>query len=248
MPKLHQLLAVVAGKKNQTHGVVTGIYHYLQQSTLFEGITRTYTPKDEEGDKLPSETKRIQARAQELFRKVAIQWEDLWDCIASVDASNQIAKANIVIDDLVLATDVPITTLLFLEKGLKDVRALIGKMPTLDPAYNWTWDASTSCFRADAVSTVRTQKVPRNHVKYEATKEHPAQVEMFTEDVIVGKWEKIDSSGAISESTKDEMLARVGLLIEAVLSARESANNIDAKHVEIGSAIFDYITNIPSLR
>ena len=42
--------------------------------------------------------------------------------------------------------------------------------------------------------------VPRNHNKDEATKKHPAQVEMDTEDVRVGTW-KTTFSGALPGRT-----------------------------------------------
>ena len=58
--KLNQIIAVVGGKKTQTEKKMTEIYHKIQKPTLFEGISRTYHPLDEEGEMFPPETKNIQ--------------------------------------------------------------------------------------------------------------------------------------------------------------------------------------------
>ena len=47
------------------------------------------------------------------------------------------------------------------------------------------------------MQTLRTKKVPRNHVKAEATEKHPAQVEVYYEDVAVGYWTTVKFSGAL---------------------------------------------------
>jgi len=68
--------------------------------------------------------------------------------------------------------------------------------------------------------TVRTKKIPKNWVKAEATDKHPAQVEIFHEDVIVGTWTTIKFSGAVPSMRVNELLTRVDRLVEAVKFAR----------------------------
>jgi hypothetical protein len=94
---------------------------------------------------------------------------------------------------------------------------------------------------AKAVGSARTKKVLRNHIKYEATKEHPAQVEVFTEDEIAGFWSKVDFSGAIPAGEKNAMLARVRKLQESVKLARERANSLDVSDFGTGKPIMEYI-------
>lgn len=52
MPKLNQIIAISAGKKSQTHKTITEVYQNLQKASLLEGISRTYKPKDDEGEQL----------------------------------------------------------------------------------------------------------------------------------------------------------------------------------------------------
>ena len=86
-------------------------------------------------------------------------------------------------DGSTLLRDVPVSYLLFLEKQLVDLHTFVKKLPVLDAAESWTIDPSADCWRTEAVRTMRTKKVPRNHVKAEATEKHPAQVEVYYEDV-----------------------------------------------------------------
>lgn len=69
--------------------------------------------------------------------------------------------------------------------------------------------------------TVRTKKVPRNHVKAEATDKHPAQVDVYYEDVPVGYWTTVKFSGALPARRVNELLDRVEKLQQAVKFARE---------------------------
>jgi hypothetical protein len=52
MGKLNQVIAVIAGKKKKAADTVTECYHLVQKAPLFDGIVRTYTPKDEDGERL----------------------------------------------------------------------------------------------------------------------------------------------------------------------------------------------------
>jgi hypothetical protein len=88
---------------------------------------------------------------------------------------------------------------------------------------------------------VRTKKIPRNHVLYEATEQHPAQVQMFTEDVIVGTWDKVQFSGALPADRITGITTRLDKLRTAVKFAREEANTTDVVDVQYGAAILDYL-------
>ncbi|GCE21057.1 hypothetical protein KDK_48570 [Dictyobacter kobayashii] len=91
------------------------------------------------------------------------------------------------------------------------------------------------------MQTIKTKKIPRNHVKAEATEKHPAQVEVYYEDVVVGNWRTIKFSGALPARRVNELLNRVDKLQEAVKFAREEANNHDITEQKVGSAILNYL-------
>jgi hypothetical protein len=241
MGKLNQVIAVVAGKKANATKVITETYHTVQKNTLFEGISRTYQPKDEDGDKLPKEEKFIQKKAGELITDVKAAMIEMFDVVATQDAANCVAKADVKVGAAVVLKQVPVTHLLFLEKQLNDITTFIGKLPTLDPSETWVYNEAADHYATVPSETTRTKKVPKAFVKYAATKEHPAQVETFQEDVLAGYWKTIKFSGAIPAQERNQMLEKVRQLHEAVVNAREEANGIEVQPVHVGKALFDYI-------
>jgi hypothetical protein len=241
MGRLNQVIAVVAGKKAKAAQVITDAYHKIQKGPLFDGISKTYQPKDEEGDRLPPEAKAIQVKVQELVTETEAALTEMFDAVASQDYANCDAVADVVVDGSVILPKVPVTYLLFLEKQTKDIETFISKLPTLDPSEQWSFNAAAGHYATPPAETARTKKVPKAFVKYAATKEHPAQVETFHEDVLAGYWKTIKFSGAIPASEKTAMLEKVRRLREGVVTAREEANSIEAKHVTVGKLVFDFL-------
>lgn len=228
MSKLNQIIAVVNGKKSRAAAGLTEIYHLLQKGGLLDGISRTYHPKDDEGEQLPSESKKVQVRVPELVRRATGILSDVWDTVHTLDWTNREAGADVVVGGRMLAEDVPVTHLLFLEKQLVDLHTLIEKLPTLDPAADWEYNAQADAWASTPFETVRTKKVPRSFEVSPATDKHPAQCQVFTEDVVVGTWRTTTFSGAIPEGDKRAMLSRCERLQEAVKKAREEANAAEA--------------------
>lgn len=242
MTKLNQIIAIEKGVKNQTARVETDLYHALEKKPLFQGLSRVYTPKDEEdGDRLPPESVAVQIKSGEVIAQLNTALTRLIDLTATKDQSNTLARGDIVVDGTILVAQVPVTTLMFLEKELEKLAAFIGRLPVLDPATTWSYDTNRGVYVAPPVSTVRTKKVPRNHVLAEATKEHPAQVQIFTEDVLVGTWEKIEFSGALPADSINGIAFRLDKLRTAVKFAREQANTIEVVDVQVGAAILSYL-------
>ncbi|MFI6519280.1 hypothetical protein ACIBF1_27255 [Spirillospora sp. NPDC050679] len=241
MARLNQIIAVEKGVKSRTQRELTDAYHGLQKPALLSGLSRTYRPRDEEGETLPPESTKVQLKAEDVLREVAASLTRLFDVVATKDWANRAATADVVVDGRTLLTGVPVTYLLFLEKQLTDLRTLVDKLPVLDAGESWSYDESQDVWRTDPVETARTKKVPRSHVLYEATKEHPAQVEMYTEDVIVGTWTKVAFSGAMPARRVNELRDRVERLQAAVKFAREEANAAEVEDVKAGDAVFAYL-------
>src|ERR1700730_4940874 len=114
--KLNQVIAIEKGTKSRSLQELTEAHHNLQKTTLLAGISRTYRPKDEEGEQLPPESTRVQLRAEEVIATTTEVLTKLFDVVASKDWANCEAKADIVVDGTVLLAQVPATYLLFLEK------------------------------------------------------------------------------------------------------------------------------------
>ncbi len=241
MPKLNQIIAITAGKKAQAHKVITEAYQTLQKATLLEGVSRHYKPRDDEGEQLPPEKKFVQAKVYQSVDAVKEALTELFDVVATQDYANCQAKADVVVDGTTLAKGVPVTHLLFLEKQLVDIHTFVEKLPTLDPGERWEYSEDADCYAAEPHQTTKTKKVMKNHVKAEATKEHPAQVETYTEDVVVGYWTTVKFSGAAPAREKNEMLQRVRKVQEAVKAAREEANSLAVEVRKVGGPILQYI-------
>jgi hypothetical protein len=240
-PKLNQVIAVAAGRKADVAKVINELHHMLQKESLFDGISRTYKPRAEDGESLPSESRHIQKRAKELIKEATDAWSELFDITLTLDRGNCQARADVIVDGKVIVRDVPVTTLLFLEKQLHDVVTFVSKLPMPDPASLWEYDQRQDCLATVPTQTVRTKKVPKAFVKYEATKEHPAQVEVFHEDVVVGDWTTILYTGRISAGEKNEILVRLKKLQDAVKVARETANSIEVEPQKMGESVFQFV-------
>ena len=241
MAKLCQIIAAVGGKKTATQKVVTKCHHLLQKSTLLDGISRTYKSKDEDGDQLPSEHKRVQVATTDVVKEAFKAWTTLFDVVATQDTANCEAKANVVVGGKVILENVPVTHLLFLAKQLTDIHTFIEKLPVLDASAEWAYDANSGCYKAKTYQQSRTKKVPKVITLAAPTKEHPAQVQLVNEDVIAGTWDITHMSGAIPEDARREMLDKVAQLQEAVQFAREEANGTVVVDAEVGKSIFDFI-------
>ena len=245
MPKLHQLLAIEKPTKTETYAKITKADRILsKQPELLAGFTKTYRPKDEEGDQLPSESKKVVVRAEELLQDVKSSLARLFDVTLTKDVGNSTAKANIVVDDGILAVDVPVTYLLFLEKQLTDLHTMINRLPTLPEDEDWHSDGNTNLQVTSPTVTVRNKKIPFNHVKAWPTKDHPniiPQVEVLHSDELQGYWTTVKMSGALPVKRVREMLYKVEKLQKAVLFAREQANSVEVQNKTIGEDVLTYI-------
>ncbi len=241
MPKLNQIIAIEKGIKSKSLQDLTEAHHALQKPSLLAGIARSYRPRDEEGESLPSEATRVQVKAEEILRKTSEVLSKLFDITAAKDWANTSARADVVVDGQVLLAQVPATYLIFIEKQLVDLQTFVKKLPVLDASEHWVFDPSADCWATEPVSSTRTKKVPRNHVKAEATEKHPAQVEVYHEDIIVGTWKTVKFSGALPASRINQLLDRVEKLQQAVKFAREEANSIEVEDRRIGHKVLGFL-------
>jgi hypothetical protein len=243
MTKLSQIIAIEKGVKAQTDRTETDLYHELQKSQLFAGLSKSYRPKDEEGDQLPPESTKVQIKSTDVLKQLTAALTRRIDVTATKDAANTSARADVTVDDEVIAAAVPVTTLMSFEKEIEKLAAFIGKIPELDPATDWTYDSNRGVFVSVPVEALRTKKVPKNHVLYPHTEQHPAQVQMFTEDIPVGTWTTTKFSGAMKADDITAIKARLEKLRAAVKFAREEANTIDVVDVHYGAGILNFLFN-----
>ena len=241
MPKLNQILAIEKQTKASSGSDLTAVYHQLQKEPLLNGVSRTYAAKDDDGERLPSESQIVQMNVAKLLESVAKALSPLYNVTAQRDIANCSARADLVVDGATLLTDVPATHLLWLEKQFVDLHTLITKLPALLQTETWQYDAGQSCWKTSPVETVRTKKIAKAFVKAEATKEHPAQVDVVHEDIIQGYWTTVKFSGALPKDRIQTLRERIEKLLAAVKFAREQANLVEVVKVDTASPIFAFL-------
>jgi hypothetical protein len=239
--RLNQINALVKGTKAQTLRTFTDLHRTVGKAPLLSGISRTYQPRDDEGERLPSESTRVQVTVDSVLPQVSVALGRLFDLQLTQDATNCVARADVVVDGATILADAPVTYLLFLEKQLTDLRTFVDGLPTLDAAERWEFSDGFGCYASEPAETVRTKKVPRNHVRAEATAHHPAQVDVYMEDVPQGTWTTVKLSGAMPADRVRQLRTRIAALIDAVKIAREAANTITVEDRKAGEQVFGYL-------
>lgn len=239
--KLHQITAILKGIKARLYAEVTALHKEAQKPEPYIGLIKTYRKKDDDGEEFNEPGKKVTLTAPDVLKKLAKLSIETFDTTAQQEWANTKAKADVVVDGQTLLTQVPVTYLLFIEKQTIDIRTFVDKMPTLDESRDWTQDPNGNLYRTSPASSHKTKKVQRAIVKYDATKEHPAQTEMITEDVIIGWWDTTHLSGALPIPRKELLLERIDKLLKAVKIAREMANDQEVSNHEVGEKVFGYL-------
>lgn len=239
--KLNQVLVVEKSVKQDTFKKISEIYKKLQKSEYFNGFYKKYTSIDEEGEKFSDENKKVLVNTKEELTKISKTLTELFDISYLKDISNTTTSADIIVDGVKLASNVPPTYILFLEKQLTDIKTMVNAIPTLDVSEDWVHDTNSGLYKSEPITTNRTKKQQKVLVKYEATKEHPAQTELVSEDILIGHWSTVKVSGALSIPDKEILVEKVNKLIKSVKIAREEANNATVEDNKIGESIFNYL-------
>lgn len=241
MTKLNQIVAIEKKAKSEANAAITAVYQLAEKQVLFDGIARTYEPLREDGEQLPPESTKVQYRAEDLLAgEIRVAWTRLLDLVATKDQANTVARADIKIGETVIATQVPVTYLIWLEKQLDSMAKVIGRLPTLNNAFDWHQDSDGN-WATEAVKTVKGKKTPQVLVKAVATDKHQADTEVWYEDIPVGTWSTTRFSGAMPAARQRELLTRIAILQEAVKMAREEANNTEVVDQHVGAALFTYL-------
>ncbi|QLF83356.1 hypothetical protein SEA_NICEHOUSE_119 [Rhodococcus phage NiceHouse] len=241
MTKLNQIIAIENSVKSKSQAEFTELHRLSSKTPLLAGISKVYTPSEDGGDTFPPENSPVQVKVPDLLEDAERALTRVIDITLTKESANAKAKADVKVGNKVLVADAPVTYLLFLEKKLVDIHTFVSKLPTLDPAVEWSFDDNAGVYRSAVTETVRNKKVLKNHVRAEATEKHPAQVDVFEDSVLQGKWAKTDFSGAISAKRKRELVDRVEELQKAVKYAREEANSTDVTDLSAAKDIFGYL-------
>lgn len=246
MAKLHELLAVVGDRAHSSTAMINdAITTFTKRPDHFRGQTRSVSYFDEarSGENV-TETKNVVDTVPNRLDYALGVVAEYWNALQQLEETNGLARADLIVERKTMAKDVPATFLLGLESRLKEVRALLQKMPTLAPELTWHPDAAggDGHYVAAAQVNSKTEKAVNYKVLYDATDKHPAQIEKWNEDTPVARIEVIPRTTMISPADKAAMLTRMETMLEAVKSARQRANSVELANTHyVAQKMFDYI-------
>lgn len=243
--KLHEILAV----ENDLEKVATNVIEeakntFNKKANLFQGQVKTAEMFDDDTPAPAPEVIKLEETVPSKLRYVGKAVARWLDVVLQKEATNQKAVADLVVDGQVLATAVPATFLLGLENKVKRLRDMYLQIPTLQPGIRWEPapnEGENVFAAADPIERFITQKQTKSTVLYEATKEHPAQIDKWSEDVKVGRYLIAPTSGMITPAHKAEILDRLDRLAQGAKAARMRANSAEVEKITIGQTLVDFI-------
>jgi len=248
MAQLHELLAVEGDLKGEKEKIRDEAIHtFSKKPAHFLGLLKKLemysdSRKNEEGE----ERLELVTTVKDKLAYLSTSFIRFWDAKLQKESANQRAKADIIVDEKVFLKDVPVTFLLAMEEELKQLRKVYSSIPTLAPGFSWVKDDALGkdIYKNEhVVIKQKTEKTVAHKILVPASKEHPAQVEKWTEDKAIGRYVTEDWSGMISSTEKSILLGKVDNILRAIKKARQRANNEEITKIEVGKVIFDYINS-----
>jgi hypothetical protein len=243
--ELHQILAVEGDLQGKSQKIIEEtVKTFNEKQNLFYGFIKRYEPYEETGQKMPEEFKEIDDTVPSKLKYAVASFVKYLDVIATKEATNAVATAPLVINGEVIHEALPATLLLALENKLRGIRPVLEAMPTLTKGIEWipAPDRGEDIYvTAKPDIKQRTVKEPKFRVLYDATKEHPAQIEKWMETVAVGDFISTQWSGNITSAEKARILERFDEVLRAIKKARMKANSTEVVKVNVAKSIFDYV-------
>ena len=250
MTKLNQIIAIEAGAKEQaTAAIVTAQTLLRSDLSAFAGLAKQHELHEGFTDqpRRPDERVKVKVVAEDVLSRLADDLVRLFDVTLTKEVADAGATADVVVTrdgkQHVLVKAAPVTYLLFLEKQLArlEQRIINAQLPLQDPATVWEPDGNTGLYRTEQYQTPTTTRKRSNWVKAEATQYHPAQVEVYEDDLITGHWNTVRYTGALPQARVRQLMERLAELKRAVIIAREEANSAPVTDFRAGNAIFDWL-------
>ena len=247
MAKLHELLAVESNLRTQADSCRVDLMNTFEKKTNhFKEVVVSFQPIEEGNPPTIESQLKLQTTVTRELDWIGEKIAKAINISHAIDIANTLAKADVVLDNgRVLLENVPATSLLQLEKRVREVHSLVQGIPTLDPSKNFQVDDSMGhgIYRARDDSRPRTKKSFSYIVMVPPTDRHPAQVKELMEDAVVGHTTSQEWSSLITVGEKASMLDRVEEILRAVKKARARANEVevDVKEAQIGWSILGYI-------
>ena len=251
--KLHQLLAVESDKEGKYKRVCEESKKVFSKPATFYGSHRKLESfLEDDKTAYPEENQELTTTVKERMEYTGKSIADYLDVLYQKEATNQTAKADLVVDGVTIGQNLPATFLLGLEVRLKYIRGVYEAIPTLPNGIKWTESTDKGEGIWDMVhpeEKLKTKMMFKSQVLVEAKfpKEGqggtslPAQIEKWEEQVPVGKFVKNIWCSMITSHEKAEVLGRIDKLIQTVKKQRQQANTAPVVQGNVGQEIAKYI-------
>lgn len=237
MGKLHELLAVEETVVSASEKMLSETADkFTKSSEFFTGSIRTLerlnaNPEDKAIEAAARKVKELPTTVKATLSYVSPIVEKALNTKLQKHATNQVAVADIVLDDAVLMRKVPVDFLLDLEKAIPRYRQIYAAMPTIDPSRKWEKERE-GVWKSQAADAVQGEKQLYAVVLHPGDEHHPAQVKEASKEVIVGVFKQTDFSGAATSQQKADALSLCDRLLAAVKAARMRANSVEIQTPE----------------
>lgn len=248
--KLYEILAVEGDAQGRSKAVMLETKQvFSNKEHLFKGKRRSLSlfEKDptRETEIAALEAKdfvftRVESTIPDSMNYLGCILGDYWDVMYQKEATNQLAKADLIIDGEVLLKNVPVTFLLCMESRLKDLRPILDAIPTLAPGIKWDLDENYTLahvYRTPEMSDVKTKEDTDYRRVFEPTDKQPGQFVAVKTQFNIGKYSTIEWSGLISPAEKARLLEKLDKTLKAVKVARQRANSVDAVTEKVGDKL-----------
>lgn len=244
MTQLHEVLAAEKTVTNSRDLLIKDtLDKFGKGDNYFTGFVKTLSllgddPANEKLEAAARQDKELPTTVLTTLQYLFQYWDKAEDILATKNVTNCTAVADLEYHGMTIATALPVDELMGLEVRLGELRKLATQIPTLDASKAWEQDlnaAQAGTWKAvHPQVTTKTEKVMTPVILYQATKEHPAQVEKVSTDKVVGTFTTHHVSGATTAIQKAQVLAVLDELVTEVKKARTRANSVEVIHTGIG--------------
>lgn len=250
MAKLHELLAA--------EKTPTGAWNTLLEETVkkfknpthyFDGHSKSLSmiedsPQNKAVEGQAREEKPVTTTVYDTLEYALEVFANAEDLQYQKNMTNGNAKATVMFRGKELLKDLPVDELLGLEARLTRIRQLIVDVPTLDGTKHWvkSQNGGAHVFEVQFPEvTTKTEKQAIPVTLKEATKEHPAQVQMVAKDNVVGSFTTTKRSGAATTDQKADAIKVVDELLVEIKQARMRSNETPVVNGKIAQKIVDLL-------
>lgn len=232
MTKLHELLAAEKTPNAAWNQLLADTAKkFKNPSHYFDGHTKSLamiedSPANTNTQQQAAENKPVITTVLDTLQYALEIYASAEDLQFQKNTANQTATGTVMWEGEPLLVDMPIDQLLGLEARLLKIRQLFAEIPTLDATKNWVVDLSGSnVWKTEHPEvTTKTEKQHTPVILSEATKEHPANVQVAHKDVVVGKFTTVRFCGSVTAHQKAKSLKNIDTFLVEIKQARMRAN------------------------